>query len=166
MAGRGSILRICRSLPVTAVHLMNTDVLPAFEAHNARIEVVLSDNSREYCGRPDQHPYELFLQLEEIEHRTTRVKRPQSNGIAERFHRTLLDEHFRVEGRRTWFETIAEMQAVFDDYLVGYNTRRPHQGRGMNGRTPETVFIAGLPKPQPKQKKKAKPRKRQDHIAA
>jgi Ca2+-binding RTX toxin-like protein len=75
-------------------------VLPTFEAHNARIDVVLSDNGREYCGRPDQHPYELFLQLEEIEHRTTRVKRPQSNGIAERFHRTLLDEHFRVEGRR------------------------------------------------------------------
>lgn len=153
-------------LPVTAVHLMNTDVLPAFEAHNARIEVVLSGNGREYCGRPDQHPYALFLQLEAIEHRTTRVKRPQSNGIAERFHRTLLDEHFRVEGRRTWFETIGEMQAVLDDYLAGYNTKRPHQGRGMNGRTPETVFIAGLPKPQPKQKEKAEPRKRQDHIAA
>jgi transposase InsO family protein len=81
-------------------------------------------------------------------------------------HRTLLDEHFRVEGRRTWFETIGEMQAVLDDYLAGYNTKRPHQGRGMNGRTPETVFIAGLPKPQPKQKEKAEPRKRQDHIAA
>jgi transposase InsO family protein len=72
-------------------------------------------NGREFCGRPDQHPYELFLQLEEIEHRTTKVKRPQSNGIVERFHRTVLDEHFRVEGRRTWFETIDEMQAVLDD---------------------------------------------------
>ena len=71
-------------LPVTAVHLMNNDVLPTFEAQDAKIEVVLSDNGREFCGRPDQHPYELFLQLEEIEHRTTRVKRPQSNGIVER----------------------------------------------------------------------------------
>ncbi len=135
-------------LPVTAVHLMNGDVIPAFEAHEAKIEVVLSDNGREFCGRPDQHPYELFLQLEEIEHRTTRVKRPQSNGIVERFHRTLLDEHFRVEGRRTWFETIEEMQAVLDEYLTVYNTRRPHQGRGMNGRTPVQAFIDGLPKPQ------------------
>ena len=115
-------------LPVTAVHLMNGDVIPTFEAHQARVETVLSDNGREFCGRPDQHPYELFLQLEEIEHRTTRVKRPQSNGIVERFHRTLLDEHFRVEGRRTWFETIEEMQAVLDDFLTGYNQRRPHQG--------------------------------------
>lgn len=140
-------------LPVTAVHLMNNDVIPTFEAHQAKIETVLSDNGREFCGRPDRHPYELFLQLEEIEHRTTRVRRPQSNGIVERLHRTLLDEHFRVEGRRTWFETIDEMQAVLDDYLVGYNQCRPHQGRGMNGRTPATAFLEGLQKPQQKESK-------------
>ena len=68
------------------------------------------------------------------------------NGIVERLHRTLLDEHFRVEGRKTWFETIEEMQAVLDDYLTSYNTRRPHQGRGMNGRTPIKAFRTGIPK--------------------
>lgn len=136
-------------LPVTAVHVMNNDVLPTFEDKSAKIEVVLSDNGREFCGRPDQHPYELFLQLEEIEHRTTKVRRPQSNGIVERLHRTLLDEHFRVEGRRTWFESIPEMQSALDQYLDGYNNRRPHQGRGMNGRTPAKAFIEGLPKPKP-----------------
>jgi len=133
-------------LPLTAVQLMNNDVLPTFDAHDARIDAVLSDNGREFCGREDQHPYELFLQLEGIEHKRTRVKRPQSNGIVEHLHRTLLDEHFRVEGRRTWFETIEEMQGVLDEYLVAYNTRRPHQGRGMNGRTPAKAFIDGLPK--------------------
>ena len=153
-------------LPLTAVHTMNHDVIPSFEEHNAKIEVVLSDNGREFCGRPDQHPYELFLQLEDIEHRTTRVKRPQSNGIVERFHRTLLDEHFRVEGRRTWFETIDEMQTSLDDYLVTYNTRRPHQGRGMNGRTPITVFKAGLPKPKPEKKEKTPPQKTDNQLAA
>jgi transposase InsO family protein len=127
-------------LPLTAVQLMNNDVLPTFEAEGASVDAVLSDNGREFCGRDDQHPYELFLQLEGIEHRKTRVKRPQSNGIVERFHRTLLDEHFRVEGRKTWFETIEEMQAVLDDYLVGYNSTRPHQGRGMHGRTPLQAF--------------------------
>ena len=134
-------------LPVTAVHILNHDVIPTFEAHEAKIDVVLSDNGREFCGRPDQHPYELFLQLEEIDHRTTRVKRPQSNGIVERFHRTVLDEHFRVEGRRTWFETIEEMQTVLDEWLIAYNTKRPHQGRNMNGRTPIHAFNQGLPKP-------------------
>jgi transposase InsO family protein len=145
-------------LPVTAVQLINNDVLPTFEAHGARIETVLSDNGREFCGREDRHPYELFLQLEAIEHRTTRVKRPQSNGIVERLHRTLLDEHFRVEGRRAWFETIEEMQTVLDHYLVVYNTKRPHQGRGMNGRTPLKAFIDGIRKeenPQPKPTRKA-----------
>ena len=87
---------------------------------------MLSNNGREFCGRPDRHPYELLLQLEDIEHRTTKVNRPQSNGIVQRFHRTLLDEHFRVEGRRTWFETIDEMQVALDKYLVSYNRKRPH----------------------------------------
>ncbi len=79
----------------------------------------------------DQHPYELFLQLEGIAHRTTRVKRPQSNGI--------------VEGRRTWFDTIDEMQACLDGYLESYNRQRPHQGRGMNSRTPLQAFLDGIP---------------------
>ena len=132
--------------PITAVHLMNNDVLSSFEAAGARIAAVISDNGRTFCGRPDRHPYELFLQLEEIEHRTTRVKRPQLSGIVERLHRTLLDEHFRVEGRRTWFDTVEEMQAVLDRYLEGYNHKRPHQGRGMQGRTPAKSFKDGLPK--------------------
>lgn len=131
-------------LPVAAVHVMNNDVLPTFEEHGAKVDVVLSDNGREFCGRPDKHPYELFLQLEEIEHRTTKVRRPQSNGIVERLHRTLLDEHFRVEGRRTWFETVDKMQKSLDDYLAVYNGKRPHQGRNMNGRTPARAFVEGL----------------------
>jgi transposase InsO family protein/transposase-like protein len=143
-------------LPVTAVHLMNTDVLPTFETHGARIATVLSDNGREFCGRPDRHPYELFLQLEEIEHRTTKVRRPQSNGFVERLHRTLLDEHFRVMGRTKFYETVDEMQTDLDDYLVRYNTQRPHQGRGMKGRTPAKAFTDGLPKPTDKKEEKMK----------
>ena len=134
-------------LPVTAVHVLNTDVLPFFESHGARIETILSDNGREFCGRPDRHPYELFLQLEGIEHRTTRVRRPQSNGYVERFHRTMLDEFLRVEGRKTWYESVDQMQADLDVWMQTYNTQRPHQGRNMNGRTPLQVFVEGLPKP-------------------
>ena len=124
---------------------MNGDVIPTFEAHDARIETVLSDNGREFCGRPDQRPYELFLQLEEIEHRTSRIERPQSSDIVGRFRRTLRHEHLRVEGRRDRFETIEETQAVLDDFLTGYNQRRPHQGRNMNGRTAAKAFAGGQP---------------------
>lgn len=143
-------------LPVTAVHVMNNDVLPTFEAHDARVSTVLSDNGREFCGRPDRHPYELFLQLEEIEHRTTKVRRPQSNGYVERLHRTLLDEHFRVMGRKKFYESVDEMQTDLDAYLIAYNTKRPHQGRNMNGRTPEKVFRNGLPSPKNTKEEKSK----------
>ncbi len=143
-------------LPVTAVHLLNEAVLPFFERHRAKIQTILSDNGREFCGRPDQHPYELFLQLEEIEHRTTQVRRPQSNGFVERLHRTLLDEHFRVVGRKKWYETLEEMQKDLDRFLKHYNTERPHQGRNMDGRTPYEAFKAGLPKPEKARVKKVK----------
>ena len=66
------------------------------------------------------------MQLEDIEHKRTRVNRPLSNSIVERWHRTLLDAHFRVEGRRTWFETLEEMQTVLNHYLVEYNRASEH----------------------------------------
>lgn len=141
-------------LPITAVHVLNNDVLPFFESHSAKISTVLSDNGREFCGRKDQHPYELFLQLEEIEHRTTKVRRPQSNGFVERLHRTLLDEHFRIQGRTKWYEAVEEMQKDLEDYLVVYNTKRPHQGRNMKGMTPYAVFKKGLPKTPKKEPRK------------
>ena len=145
-------------MPLTAVQTLNNEVLPTFEEHEACIDAVLSDNGREFCGRPDQHPYELFLQLEGIEHKTTRVGRPQSNGIVERLHRTLLDEHLRVQGRTVWHETVAEMQAALDAWLLRYNRERPHQGRGMNGRTPLQAFLDGLPvRPEPDQENQPQP---------
>lgn len=140
-------------MPVTAVHVLNNDVLPFFEQHAVRVETILSDNGREFCGRPDNHPYELFLQLEGIEHRTTRIRRPQSNGYVERLHKTLLDEHFRIKGREKWYESVEQMQLDLDQYLVHYNRQRPHQGRNMNGRTPYQVFKTGIPK-QPNTPKK------------
>jgi transposase InsO family protein len=140
-------------LPVTAVHVLNSDVLPFFDKHEVPITTILSDNGREFCGRPDRHPYELFLQLEGIEHRTTRVRRPQSNGFVERLHRTLLDEHFRIKGREKWYESVEEMQKDLDAYLAFYNTKRPHQGRNMNGRTPLQAFTDGLKKLNPKSEK-------------
>ena len=145
-------------LPITAVHMLNEDVLPFLETENATVKAIISDNGREFCGRPDQHPYELFLQLEGIEHRTTRVRRPQSNGFVERLHRTLLDEHFRVVGRTKWYESLDEMQKDLDAYLMTYNTRRPHRGRNMDGRTPLKAFRDSL--------KRIKPRKEDPKKAA
>lgn len=130
---------------MTVVQALYDDVMPAFKERGAKIDAVLSDNGREFHGREDQHPYELFLQLEEIKHKRIKVARPQSNGIVQRFHRTLLDEHFRVEGHKTWFETIDEMQLALDAYLIIHNTKRPHQGPEMREPTPLKPFKDSIP---------------------
>ena len=82
-----------------------------------------------------------------------KYRRPQSNGFVERLHRTLLDEHFRSQGRQKLYETVEEMQKDLDAYLNLYNLERTHQGRNMNSRTPYQVFIEEMPK---KEKPKAK----------
>ena len=118
-------------LPVTAVHVLNEYVLPFFEKHETRIDTIPNDNGREYCGRPDRHPYERFFLLEGIEHRSTKVRRPQSNGFVERLHRNLLDGHFRVAGSSKWYDSVDEMQKDLEAYLKQYSQERPHQGRNM-----------------------------------
>jgi len=143
-------------MPITAAQMMNNDVLAFYEEQDVTVKSVLSDNGREFCGRPDTHPYELLLQLNDIEHKRPRVGRPQSNGIVERFHRTLLDEHLRVKGRTKWYERLDEMQTDLDAYLLHYNRERPHQGYNMQGKTPWQVFEAERKK---LQKPKTKPRK-------
>jgi len=95
-------------------------------------QIILSDNGREYRGRPDRHPYELFLQLEGIEHKTTRI----GKGFVERIHRTLMDEHFRIKGRQKWAESVEEMQKDLDACLAFYSQQQPHQGRSLKGRPP------------------------------
>ena len=92
------------------------------------------------------------------------MNRPQSNGYIERFHRTLLDEHIRIMGRTKWYESVEEMQQDLDIYLASYNRKRPHRGRGMEGRTPYQVFKAGLKKA--KQAAKAKPQRKEEKQAA
>jgi transposase InsO family protein len=125
--------------PEAAVAVVHNDVLPFYQEREIDVTVILTDNGREYCGT-DRHPYELYLQLNDIEHRTTRVRRPQTNGFVERFNRTVLDEFFRIAFRTKFYETVEELQADLDQWLVYYNTERPHHGyRNMGKRPIDTV---------------------------
>jgi transposase InsO family protein len=87
-------------VPVTAADLLNDRVLPFFEQQGVPVLRVLTDRGTEFCGAPDQHPYELFLQLNEIKHTRTKAKSPQTNGICERAHQTVLNEFYRVAFRK------------------------------------------------------------------
>jgi hypothetical protein len=107
-----------------------------------------SNSSRspsEFCGKPERHEYELYLAIENIDHTRTKARSPQTNGICERFHKTLLDEFYRIAFRKKLYRSIAELQKDLDTWLVEYNEARPHQGRWCYGKTPMQTFIDTLP---------------------
>jgi transposase InsO family protein len=121
--------------PEAAVAVLHNDALPFYAARDIPVAAVLTDNGREFCGT-DMHPFELYLQLNDIEHRLTRVRRPQTNGFVERFNRTVLDEFFRTAFRTTLYESVEALQADLDAWLLTYNTERPHHGYRNMGRRP------------------------------
>jgi len=108
------------------------------------VQAVLTDNGREYCGVKDKHLFELLLAIEDIEHRKTKVRSPRTNGFVERMNRTLLEECFKVEGRRTWYVQPAEIQRDLDKFMTYYNLKRSHQGYRLKGRTPAQALREAL----------------------
>jgi len=106
---------------------------------------MLTDRGTEYCGSPENHAYELYLAVEDIDHTRTKARSPQTNGICERFHKTMLAEFYQVALRKKLYHTIEDLQADLDAWLRGYNTERTHQGRWCYGKTPMQTFIDTLP---------------------
>jgi transposase InsO family protein len=133
-----------RKTPITAAELLNDRVLPFFDEHGIPLSRVLTDRGTEYCGNPERHEYELYLAVEDIDHSRTKTKSPQTNGICERFHRTVLDEFYRVAFRKKVYRSVAELQADLDAWLTEYNERRSHQGRWCYGKTPMQTFLDAL----------------------
>jgi len=140
-----------RKTPITAADLLNDRVLPFYEAHGIALLRVLTDRGTEYCGNPEHHEYELYLAVENIDHTRTKTKSPQTNGICERFHRTVLDEFYRVAFRKKLYRSIEELQTDLDVWLGEYNERRSHQGRWCFGKTPLQTFLDTLPVAKEKQ---------------
>ena len=103
-----------RKTPITAADLLNDRVVPFYDAREVRLSRVLTDRGTEYCGNPEHHEYELYLALEDIDHSRTKTKSPQTNGIVERFHKTVLDEFYRIAFRKKIYRSMAELQADLD----------------------------------------------------
>jgi transposase InsO family protein len=134
-----------RKTPMTAAELLNDRVLPFFEQHEILLNRVLTDRGTEYCGAPERHEYELYLAVENIDHTRTKTRHPQTNGICERFHKTMLNEFYRVAFRKKIYRALEELQADLDAWMQEYNERRPHQGRWSYGKTPLHTFIDSVP---------------------
>ena len=127
--------------PITAADLLNDRVLPFFAEQSMGVIRILTDRGTEYCGKPENHDYQLYLALNDIEHSKTKANHPQTNGICERFHKTILQEFYQVAFRRKIYQSIEELQHDLDDWMVYYNSARTHQGKMCCGRTPMQTLI-------------------------
>jgi hypothetical protein len=133
-----------RKTPITAAEILNDRVVPFYDEHGIRLSRMLTDRGTEFCGS-QSHEYQLYLAVEDIDHSRTKTKSPQTNGICERFHRTVLDDFYRVAFRKKIYLAIDELQADLDIWLVEYNEQRPHQGRWCFGKSPMQTFLDALP---------------------
>ena len=134
-----------RKTPITAADLLNDRVVPFFDEREVKLSRVLTDRGTEYCGNPEHHEYELYLAVEDIDHSRTKTKNPQTNGIVERLHKTVLDEFYRVAFRKKLYASIADLQDDLDEWIRSYNQVRPHQGRWCFGKTPLQTFLDAIP---------------------
>ena len=129
--------------PITAADLLNDKVLPVFEEHQVPMLRMLTDRGTEYCGKIEQHDYQLFLAVKNIDHTKTKAKHPQTNGIVERFHKTILNEFYQVAFRKRIYDSLETLQVDLDNWLEHYNKERTHQGKMCYGRTPWQTFLDG-----------------------
>ena len=129
--------------PITSADLLNDRVLPFYEEHDLPLLRILTDRGTEYCGKADRHDYQLYLAVNDIEHTKTKVKSPQTNGICERFHKTILQEFYQVTFRKKIYTDIEALQADLDIWLAHYNNERTHQGKMCCGRTPMATLEDG-----------------------
>ena len=129
--------------PITAADILNDQVLPFFAEHEMGVLRILTDRGTEYCGKAESHDYQLYLAINDIEHTKTKARHPQTNGICERFHKTILQEFYQVAFRKKLYLSIEELQRDLDDWIFYYNTERTHQGKMCLGRTPYETLEAG-----------------------
>ncbi len=128
---------------ITAADMLNDKVLPFFEKHNVPMLRMLTDRGTEYCGKVEEHSYQLFMAIKNIDHTRTKARHPQTNGIVERFHKTILQEFYQVAFRKKIYRSLEEMQFDLDAWVEKYNFDRTHQGKKCCGRTPWETFEDG-----------------------
>ena len=129
-----------RKQAIIAADMLNDRIVPFYDEHEIPLLRILTDRGTEYCGNREHHEYQLYMAVENIDHTKTRARRPQTNGICERFHKTMLQEFYQVAFRKKIYKSIEELQADLDQWMKYYNEERPHSGRYCYGKTPMQTF--------------------------
>ncbi len=127
-----------------AADFLNDKVLPFMDSHGVKLLRTLTDRGTEYCGILENHPYQLFLHLNDIEHSRTKARHPQTNGATERLNQIILEEFYQVAFRKKIYASLEEIQADLDEYMAHYNEQRTNQGKRCQGKTPMETFLAGI----------------------
>ncbi len=130
-----------RKNALVAADVLNDRVVPWFEEQDIRLLRILTDRGTEYCGNREHHEYQLYLAIEDIDHSRTKARRPQTNGICERLHKTMQDEFYAVAFRKKVYTSLEQLQQDLDEWLTWYNTERTHSGRYCYGKTPMETFM-------------------------
>jgi len=133
-----------RKNALVAADMLNDRILPVYDESNIPLLRVLTDRGTEYCGAREHHEYQLYLAIEDIDHSRTKARHPQTNGICERFHRTMQDEFYAVAFRKKIYNSIEELQVDVDLWIEYYNKERPHSGKYCLGRTPWQTWNESL----------------------
>tara|TARA_Y100001963_G_scaffold118820_1_gene165615 strand:+ start:572 stop:784 length:213 start_codon:yes stop_codon:yes gene_type:complete len=67
---------------------------------------ILTDLGARVLGQGHQ----LYLAISDIDHTKTKAMSPQTNGICEGFHKTILNEFYQVTFRKKLYQTLKELQ--------------------------------------------------------
>lgn len=140
-----------RKHALVAADMLNDRVLPFYEEYGVRLLRILTDRGTEYCGARDHHEFELYLALEDIDHAKTKARSPQTNGICERFNRTVQDEFYAIAFRKKIYTSLEQIQTDLDEWIDHYNRDRTHTGKYCFGRTPLQTFEETVPLAKEKQ---------------
>lgn len=130
-----------RKNALVAADTLNDRVIPFYDDQGIDLLRILTDRGTEYCGAREHHEFQLYLTIEDIDHTRTKARHPQTNGICERFHKTIKDEFYSIAFRRKLYQSIEALQEDLDKWLEYYNNERPHSGRYCFGKTPMETWL-------------------------
>ena len=139
---------------ISSIDFLETSVLTVYGQFNIPLDRILTDNGKEYTTHwaNGKHEYEKFLRQNSIRHTRIKPRTPQSNGIVERFNRTLAEEFYQIAMMKKIYSSLSELQNDLNQFIYYYNFKRTNQGYRLKGKIPYQKFLDGkrkyaLPEP-------------------
>ena len=128
--------------------VLENKVLPVYGQFHIPIDRVLTDNGKEYTTHwaNGKHEYETYLKHNHIRHTRIKPRTPHSNGIVERFNRTLGEEFYQIAMIKKVYSSLSELQDDLDQFIYYYNFKRTNQGYRLKGKIPYQKFFNGMRK--------------------